>query len=417
MPKASPTTQAPSRPPTIERRRGPSTPLKQGRRASDQSWWATAAVTFRVGRLEPVLAWVLAALTLWANIVFGVSGMAFWLMAFLAACVGGWGSMFPARRQLMLFARAAVLVVGGLFIQVEAGNGAAVGPYAFWPILAGTFYALLLATPWAVTLVAVLMLQFVLACWLTLVVVPWQLVLFVGGALLAVPTLAIVFGRVLRESDESAESNLKDERTALYNETGFFLHGGVLMAQCYRRERPFSMVLLNGADLLEIPSLLGRKVANELFEQVVRGISKVSGEGIAARIDAVEFGLLLPGVGAERAAAMVRQILGDPPQVELKLSGSKGTGLAEAKPIVNVLDMAVAQAKAKAQTLEELYDELHARWAAPRGASVTTTANGGKAAPKVPVLGPDDERFAGPERVAGPTVPMPLREQLRPWDK
>ncbi len=377
---------------------------------TDRSWLASAAVTFRVGRLEPVLAWGLAAVTLWTNIVYGVSGTAFWLMAFFSACVGGWSNMFPARRQVTMFARALLLLVGGLFIQVTAGSGAAVGPYAFWPLMVGVFYALLLATPWAMALVGLVVLQFVLACWLTLAVVPWQPVLFYAGCLLSIPPLAIFFGRILRESDESAESSLKDERTSLYNETGFFKHGSVLLAQCHRRERPFCMVLLNGADLLEIPSLLGRRVANDLFEQVVRGIGKVSGEGIAARIDAVEFGLLLPGIGAERAAAMVHQLLGDPPKVEVKVDGK---GAADAKPIIIVLDMAVAQAKDKTQTLEELYDDLHARWAVPQAAGKTQN----KITTKAPVLGPDDERFPGNQRVAGPTVPMPLREQARPWDK
>ncbi len=406
---AMPTSTAPGSD-RAERRRGTSAPLSSGRRATDSSWLASAAVSFRVGRLEPVLAWALAACTLWTNIVYGVSGMAFWLMAFFAASVGGWSSMFPARRQLILFIRAALLLLGGLFLQVEAGTGAAVGPYAFWPAVVGIFYALLLAAPWAVALVMLVMSQFALACWLTLAAVPWQPVLFYAGCLLAIAPLAIFFGLSLRASDDSAESNLKDERTSLYNEAGFFMHGSVLMAQCQRRDRPFSMVLLNGADLLEIPSLLGRKVANDLFEQVVRGISKVSGEGIAARIDAVEFGLLLPGVGTERATAMVRQILGDPPKVEVKVDGK---GAAEAKPIVIVLDMAVAQARDKSQTLEALYDELHARWTLRNKPGIST----GKAEAKVPVLGPDDERFAGHQRVAGPTVPMPLREQVRPWDK
>ena len=384
-----------------------------GRRHSDGAAGAerngrsyTGAVTFRVRRLEPLLAWVLAGFTLWLNIVFNATGMACWLVAFLAACVGGWSRMYPARQQGVLFARAALLLVGALLLQLTSGAGAAIGPYALLPALIAVFYALLLSTPWAALLMVLTMLAFGVAGWATLPVMPWQAVLAYAGFLVLIPPLAMEFGRALRQSDESTESTLRDDRTQLYNETGFFVHGAVLMAECRQRQRPFCMVLLNGADLLDVPGLLGRKVANDLFAQVVRGLAGVSGEGIAARTESVEFGLLLPGVTADRAAAMVKQQLGDPPKVEVKV-GANGKG--DAKPIVIVLDMAIAQATDKFQSIEELYDELHAQW-------VVKNKETGKAVAKVPVLGPDDDR-AGPRRAASPTVPMPLRAGGRPWDK
>lgn len=354
-------------------------------------------VTFSVRRLEPQLAWVLAGFVLWLNIVFNANGMAFWLITFFVACVGGWGRMFPARHQGVMFARATLLLLGALLLQQAAGPGGAMGPYAALPVLVVVFYALLLSTRWAVGLVVLTLGVFGLSCWLTLQVVPWQAVLAYIGLLLLIPLIAIQFGRALRQSDDHAESTLRDSRTLLYNEAGFFVHGAVLMAECRRRGRPFCMVLLNGADLLDIPGLLGRKVANDLFTQVVRGIGAVSGEAIAARTDAVEFALLLPGVSAGRAAALVNQQLGDPPKVEVQLHG---------KPVVIVLDMAIAQAQDRDQGIEELYDGLHARWVVPK-------ATGPKAVKVVPVLGPDDDRVAAPRRANSPTIPMPLRSNQR----
>lgn len=362
-------------------------------------------VSFRMRRLEPLVAWVVAGFTLWLNIVFNATGMAFWLIAFLAACVGGWSRMFPARQQSIMFLRAALLVLGGMLLQISAGTGGAMGPYVLLPAVVSVFYGILLSTVWAALLVVLALVSFGIACWLTLYAVPWQALLAYSGFMVLFPPLAMEFGRALRQSDEHTESALKDDRSQLYNEAGFFVHGAVLLAECHQRGRPFCMVLLNGADLLDVPGLLGRKVANDLFAQVVRGIAGVSGEGIAARTDSVEFGLLLPGVTADRAAALVKQQLGDPPKVELKVNAKDK---ADAKPIVIVLDMAVAQATDKFQSIEELYDELHARW--------VVSKETGKAVVKVPLLGPDDDRIGQRRAVASPTVPMDLRPHGRPWD-
>lgn len=373
---------------------------------SDRHGLAQGGVTFRVRRLEPLVAWVLAGFTLWLNIVSNATGMSFWLIAFLAACIGGWGRMFPARQQAVMFARAALLLAGAVLLQVTVGVGGATGLYAFLPALTLVFYTLVLAVPWAIALLVLTLLAFAMVCWLTLTVVPWPMVLAYTGFLLCVAPLSMQFGKALRQSDESTESSMRDDRTQLYNETGFFVHGAVLLAECRQRGRPFCMVLLNGADLLDVRGLLGRKVANDLFAQVVRGIAGVSGEGIAARTDAVEFALLLPGVTAERAAALVKQQLGEPPKVEVKVDAK---GKADAKPIVIVLDIAIGQAKDKAQAIEDLYDSLHVTWAAPK--------ESGKTVAKVPVLGPDDDRVSAPRRASSPTVPMDLRPKDRPWDK
>lgn len=164
------------------------------------------------------------------------------------------------------------------------------------------------------------------------------------------------------------------------------------------------MVLLSAADLLDVPGLLGRKVANDLFAQVVRGIARVSGEGIAARTDAVEFALLLPGVSADRAASLVKQQLGDPPRVEVKLEAKDA---ADAKPITIVLDMTIAQSKDKSENIEALYDSLHTRWIESK---VVDKARG-KSVGKGLALEPYDERVSGPRRTASPTVLMDLKHR------
>ena len=383
-----------------------------GRRRDDQvgatlrqpSRQAQDGVSFRVRRLEPAVAWALAGLTLWLNMVFANTETAFWLVALFAASVGGWSRMFPARSPTMMALRAALLIAMALALQLEIGDGAATGPYLLLPTLAAFFYALLLPTRWSLAVLAWLALCFAAGAALTLNGMPWRPILVYTGLWVLFIALANVFGRVLRESDASLESKLRDDRTQLYNDQGFFAHGAVLLAECRSRHRPLSMVLLNGADLLDIPDLLGRRVANELFSKVVYRLASLSGEGIAARTDTAEFGLILPGVGPQRAAALVEQLLGTPPQVELQLPSR---ARADAKPVTILLDMGVAQATDPLQGIEELYDGLHAQWK-----SKLASGKAGSEPKRLPVLGPDDTKPAA-LHTQKPTVPMPLHPSKR----
>ncbi len=337
------------------------------------------------------MAWGLAAYTLWANIVLNAGEASGWLLALFAASIGEWARRFPARYQSVMLARAALLLLGALVVHLHAGSGGAVGPYFFWPVVISIFYGLLLATPAAALLSLLAMVEFGLSCWLTQPSLPWRQVLEHGGFLALFPPLFIVLGGAMRQPDQRAESSLRDNRTLLYNESGFFVHGGVLLEQCRKQGRPFSMVLLDASDLRDTPKLLGRKVANDLFGQVVRAIGAVPGEGIAARTDSFEFALLLPGVSAERAAELIQQRLGRPPRVEVKI---------QASPVTLVLGLSIAQSKDKAQGIEELYDFLHGRQPATSTPAATAreTLN----------LKTGVGQYSGVSGEVSPTVALPL---------
>jgi GGDEF domain-containing protein len=349
---------------------------------------------------------VIAGYTLWVGILTNPPGNEVWLMVFFAACVGGWSSKFPARQAAVLLLRAVLLLSGTMLLHGLAGSGGATGPFFNWLVLIAIFYALLLPTPLALVLSALALLEFGLACWLVPPLPRWTDILVHMGFLLMAPPLAMKFGQSMRQSDVRAESSLRDNRTLLYNETGFFVHGAMLLDDCNKRDRPFSMVLLNGRDLRDIPGLLGRKVTNDLFAQIVQGIGAVPGEGIAARTDSVEFALLLPGVTMQGAVALVRQQLGDPPKVEVQIAG---------KPVVIGLDMAVSQSTDKTQSLEGLYDALHLRWAERqnlkrrKGDKPDGPAQADKTVKTAPTLpGFDDAQAIIVRHEASPTVPMPL---------
>lgn len=393
MPAAGPPPSLVKRQPADRRRRVVDLPGTVGASSAPP---ASGTVAFRVRQLEPLVAWTIASYTLWVNILLNPSGFTVWLLALLAASVGGWSRVFPARQQLTLLARALLLLVGAVLLQVEPGSGGATGPYFFWLVLILVFYGLLLSPLWAGVLYVLTLTGFGLACWSAQPASSWLQALPYAGLLVLVSPLASVVGQSLRQSDDQAEAALRDDRTLLYNEAGFFAHGAVLLAECRRRERPFSMVLLNGGDLRDIPDLLGRKVANDLFRQAVQAIGAIPGEGIAARIDAIEFALLLPGTTAVQATELVQQRLGTPPKVELEVN---------AKPVVIWLDMNVGQPIDTTQSIEELYDQLHASWSSRQVP--------GPDARRAPILGPDDARSAARSRHIGPTVPMPLPAHLK----
>lgn len=373
--------------PTVHRRNSSS----QGTGSDASINWFGRSVSFRVRRLEPLLAWAIAGCTLWVNIVFNLGGASMWWTVLLATCIGGWSQMFPARHQAMIFLRGVLLEVGAFILHMAPDSGGSTGAYFFWPVLITGFYTLLLSTGWATVLALLALIEFCVSSWLAPESTTVRQFLAFAGILATTATLAGAFARSLRHSDEQTESNLRDERTMLYNESGFFVHGAVLLAECRNAARPFSMVLLNGKDLRDIPELLGRKVANELFSKAVQAIAAIPGDGIAARVDSVEFALLLPGLTGERAAALVKQRLGNPPQLEIKV---------EARNIVIVMDMVVAQAKDRDETIEELYDQLHVCWSEMLAAQ--------KVPPKAPVLGPDDDRYHVDVPLASSTVPMRL---------
>jgi GGDEF domain-containing protein len=306
-------------------------------------------VSFLMRRLEPSLAWATAACTAWAAALLAPTDPAPWALALCTAAVGFWSRRFPAHRQWLMFVRAVILLEGALVLVVQSGE---LGPLSMAPVLVVAAYSLALARPWAAGLAALTFAQFAAACWL----VPeldWRIALVQAGALAFFVAIGMLFGGALRDRDAQVEQAHRDRSSQLYNEQGFFAHGAQLFEECRRLKRPFSLVLLNGADLREVSDLVGRAAANQLVAQLVAELSAATPrDGIAARMDATEFVLALPGLTAERARALLRQHLGDPPRVVLKRRGSQ---------VAVMLDVLAAESTRDVSSLEDFYDRLHAK--------------------------------------------------------
>ena len=350
-----------------------------------------ALVSFRARHLEPWIAGTLAVYTFCASVILSTSEGSAWLIATLAASVCFWGRKFPAKFQWILLLRATLLLAGAMALNFSTQAGGPAGVYFFWPCVIAMFYAFLLAQPWSSLLAAVTAVTFVLALKLVDAPVVWAQALMNGVFLSLSAALAIVFGQTLRAADRNTESSLRDARTLLYNEEGFFTHGASLLRDCRKHGRPFSMVLVSGTDLREITELLGRRAANELFIQLTKVVGAIPGKVIAARIEGAEFALLMPELDSAAAKAVVSQWLGTPAKAQVKING---------KLVTVVLEIVCGQIQDNEHELEDLYGALHgelSKLLSPVKVKTQTT--------KFDLEIPDapNERRAG-----APTVPMEL---------
>jgi GGDEF domain-containing protein len=311
-----------------------------------------AEVSFLLRRLEPRLAWAVAACAGWAVALLAPTEMALWALALYAAAIGLWCRRFPAHRQWLMFVRATLLLEGAFVMQLAPAAGGPTGPFFIGVVMVVAAYSLALSRPWAAALAILALLQFGAGC-LLVPEIDLRLALAQAGVLGFFAVVAALFGGALRELDAQAEQARRDRSSQLYNEQGFFNHGAELFEECRRLRRPFSLVLLNASDLHEVSDLVGRNASNQLFARLVAELSAATPrDGIAARMDASEFVLALPGLAAERARVLLRQHLGEPPRIALSCRGDLVTVM---------LDVLVAEATPDIASLEDFYERLHAQ--------------------------------------------------------
>ncbi|MES3002557.1 MAG: diguanylate cyclase [Pseudomonadota bacterium] len=309
-------------------------------------------VSFRTRRLETTLMGALVAFTFWACAVLTPGDLIVWMIAVYAGAIAAWCRFRPALQEWTMFLRATLLMAGAFVLQTSGDGADAGGPYFVWPLMIVAMYSLMLSDRWITLLWSVAALEFVAARVFDHAS-SWQLTLMQAGALMFFAYAGREFGHSIRHMDRESEQLRKDPNSRLYNEMGFFDHGAQLFDECRGRKRPFTLVLLNSADLREVSDLAGKKAANHLFKQLVDRIeSATAGEGLAARTDSVEFALALPGVTGVRAAQLLQQHLGNPPKVEVVLKGSRVTVM---------LDSLIAEATPDVPTLEDMYDRMRAK--------------------------------------------------------
>lgn len=360
-------------------------------------------VSFRLQRLESHVAFAQGGLALWIAIFFNPPGFTAQLVALLGVALGGWARAYPARQPQVMALRALILTAAGALLMGLPGSGGPTGPAVAWALGTTLAYSLLLPLVWGVPVLLATVGGYLLACLLPERPPAWQAAGAWFGVLAILGALFLAIGRSLRASELRAEQSRLDERSNLYNEAGFFTNGGELFAASRRKGEPFTMALLRAADLRDANELLGRRTANKLFEQTVKGIAAATPPGgIAARTDTVEFAVVMPGMTMDRAEALLHQRLGRPPQVKVTASGNTA---------VILLDVMVVQAPPEVHALEDLYDRVRQRQRERSGDTAITQAtdHGGMSTlqgflmhdPPVP-------------QSQKPTLPMPLSREPGP---
>lgn len=152
------------------------------------------------------------------------------------------------------------------------------------------------------------------------------------------------------ERRSAVEEGLVDAGTGLYNRQGLGRAGEGLLQTARREGKPLSLVLLDFSDLPEVRSIYGREISRKLHLRVVRRMKAIAGaHGMAARTGKAQFTILLPGVGRERAQAMVQRLLGKPSRIEFDAGDSE---------IVLVPDILCEMAAADMETVDDLYSEV-----------------------------------------------------------
>jgi GGDEF domain-containing protein len=283
-------------------------------------------ISHSLRHLERWVAWSIAVYTAWlAAFVFpGVPGL--WALALFAGLVGKWAEARPARHQAEMAWRGAALIAGAYVVHTHAGTdvGGPGGPFFFWLSITCLYYAFMLKPAWAAGLVSLALLEFTIAAVQTLSLSPADL-LTKGAFLCVFPLLlAMKFGAVMRRPDEVLESGRIDPGTGLYNNAGFSDHGGEMLATARRENRPLAVAVFDCADLLEVRTIYGGRIARKLLGRIVSKLTALTAErGLAARTGPAEFTVILPGMGRDKALAAMQRVLGKPTRIELDAGDSE----------------------------------------------------------------------------------------------
>lgn len=308
-------------------------------------------VTLMLRGLEPWVALSIGAYAAMLALLVFPGNVSLWLFALQAVAIGKWAAWRPAQSQREMLLRAVALLAGACWLQWQMTGETGAGTHIFASALGVIclFYALMLKPVWGAMIGALALLAFTAVAMLG------------GGAglsetmvqatyLCVFPSLlAMKFGASLRRPDETLEGARIDASTALYNKAGFLAHGDEMLAASRRNRRPMSVAVFDCADLIEVRSIYGSRIARKLMERTVRKLGSITvGRGFAARTGPAEFTVVVWG-GREKALAAIQRALGNPTRIELDAGDSE---------IVMVPWFQVEAAGPDIANIEDLYLDL-----------------------------------------------------------
>jgi GGDEF domain-containing protein len=286
---------------------------------------ARESVTLTLRGLEPWVAVAIGAYAAMLALLVFPGTLSLWLFALHAVIVGKWAAWRPAHSQREMVLRAVALLAGTSLLQWQlAGEGGA-GAHLFVLTLGAIclFYALMLKPLWGATIGALALAAFTMATLIAGGSGASETLVQAGYLCVFSTLLAMKFGAAMRRADEMLESGRIDAPTALYNKDGFLAHGEEMLAASRRERRPMSVAVFDCADLIEVRSIYGSRIARKLTDRIVRKLSSIAaGRGFAARTGPAEFTVVVRG-GREKTLAAIQRALGNPMRIELDAGDSE----------------------------------------------------------------------------------------------
>lgn len=171
-----------------------------------------------------------------------------------------------------------------------------------------------------------------------------------GRASHAVRRLISRLGTRLGFKPMGVERSRFDEATSLYNKVGLVAYGDKLLAECEANHRELSVAVFDFADLVEVRTIYGTRVAREITGIIVEKLLAIAGEhGFAARTGLAEFTVVMPAFSRGRALASVQRVMGAPTRIEYESGDSE---------IVLVPGFALDTSGPDIQSVEQLYREV-----------------------------------------------------------
>jgi GGDEF domain-containing protein len=304
----------------------PAPRIRTHRRAATGAAASHDWISHSLRHLERWVGWSIAVYTAWLAVVAFPGVPALWALALYAGLVGKWAEAYPARHQMEMAWRGAALIAGAFVVHTQLGAdvGGPGGAFFFWLSITCLYYAFMLKPAWATGLVALAVAEFAAAGWQGSTVPALELL--AQGAFLCIfpPLLAMKFGSVMRRPDEALERGRIDSSTALYNKQGLDELGGEMLAAAQRERRPVAVAVFDCADLLEVRTIYGSRIARKLLARIVRKLMTLTADrGLAARTGPAEFTVMLPGMTREKALAAIQKVLGNPSRIELDAGDSE----------------------------------------------------------------------------------------------
>ena len=331
----------------------------------DQSALCKFGVLLR--KLEPMVGASIAAETGWLATDQGLPIL--WTFSLFALATAGWAVARAKVSQAEIALRGIALLAASYLVHTDATvEGGASGAFFFWLGVTAIYYVLILQGPY--------------------------------------------LGSLSRRLSCADGEPRTDSCTALYNRGGLLAHGKALLADCRADGRELTLAVFDCNDLLEARAVYGDRTSRKLVDSIVRKLTLLAGNGLAARTGPTQFALAMP-MSRDRAVQTIERLLGNPARFELENSRNDIVLvphlMIEAVPPAGTVErmfQALCRGLARVQEEERLRHQYLQRERERHSRPMPIRAA------EQPVLRPERSQLLDPDPIAlqhiPTTIPMPL---------